>query len=98
MPEYLKEAKYQKLICEYLDHLIKVLPVLKKNLEDRDFLEIEIFGHRLSGNGKSFGFPQFSRFGSRIESAAKKGQDQIIGKLVTEFETLIDQVRQEYFD
>ncbi len=42
-------------------------------LADGDFEQIARFGHRLKGSGGSFGFPELTSVGSRLETAAKLG-------------------------
>jgi len=42
-------------------------------LADDDFEQIVRLGHRLKGSGGSFGFPQLTRIGARLEEAARGG-------------------------
>ncbi len=46
---------------------------MESALAERDFGEIARLGHRLKGSGSSFGFPELTSIGARIERAAKAG-------------------------
>lgn len=95
--EYLKQTKYQRLIDEYLDELLEMLPVLMSYLEAGNFFEIEEFGHKLKGNGEAFGFPEFSRFGERLESAAGSQYHGEVEKYLSELETVLNQSLAKHF-
>ncbi len=40
-------------------------------LQEQDFEQLARFGHRLKGSGGSFGFPELSKLGARIEVVAR---------------------------
>lgn len=55
-------------------------------LENKDFSTIETIGHNLKGNGISFGFPELSLLGEKIENSAREYNTAQIRELVDRFE------------
>ncbi len=53
--------------------------------EQQKFSEIEKIAHKLKGSGKTFGHPEISEIGKRLEGAAKKTDIQSIKKLLEQF-------------
>ena len=48
------------------------LPVYRKALDTQDFSAIEQIGHKLKGNGITFGFPELSELGTKMETQAQE--------------------------
>lgn len=63
--------KEQKLV--YLTRRQTEIGQLKESLEQNSFELSQVIGHRLKGHGETFGFPQISKIGIRMEEAAKAG-------------------------
>lgn len=59
--------------------------------EQQKFSEIEKIAHKLKGNGKTFGHPEISEIGIRLEGAAKKTDSQRIRDILDQFLQWIDQ-------
>lgn len=74
--DYLNDPEFQELIRQYLDFLNNALPDVTANLQDKNFLEVQKFGHNMKGSGGGYGLDDFSEFGSQIEEAAMV-QDQL---------------------
>lgn len=74
--DYLNDPEFQELIRQYLDFLNNALPDVTANLQDKNFLEVQKFGHNMKGSGGGYGLDDFSEFGSQIEKAAMV-QDQL---------------------
>jgi HPt (histidine-containing phosphotransfer) domain-containing protein len=60
-------------------------------LERRDFETIQTIGHNLKGNGSSFGFPELSALGEKIESSARELNDGETELLVDRLEEWVHQ-------
>jgi two-component system sensor histidine kinase/response regulator len=63
------------LVPRYLEDRIQDLQRLSDALSARDYGTIEVIGHKMKGAGSSYGFPELTMAGSRIESAAKNHDD-----------------------
>lgn len=54
-------------------------------LKKSDFFVLEKIGHQMKGNGVSFGFPELSDLGEKIEMMAQEKKSKELEKLWTEF-------------
>jgi signal transduction histidine kinase/HPt (histidine-containing phosphotransfer) domain-containing protein len=59
-----------KLFPKFLDHRERDAATIRAALERTDFDTIATLGHNMRGNGVSYGFPEVSAIGERIETAA----------------------------
>jgi HPt (histidine-containing phosphotransfer) domain-containing protein len=71
--------------------LIRCRECLKK----RDFETIQTIGHNLKGNGSSFGFPELSQIGEKMEISARELNDSQIALLVDRLEEWVHQQKFE---
>jgi len=55
-------------------------------LENQDFSTIETIGHNLKGNGISFGYPELSQLGEKIEHSAREYNIAEVRELVNRLE------------
>ncbi len=80
--EILNEQKQK-----YLSRRLNELDQLKNASTDEDLFSkaVEI-GHRLKGNGKTFGYPMISEIGLRLEAAGKIKDKTIIRNEITDLE------------
>ncbi len=62
-------SKEQKI--RYLNRRIDEIKELKEYLKTSDFESTIMIGHRLKGNGATFGFPLISKIGISLEEAAR---------------------------
>ncbi|MFN7905286.1 MAG: Hpt domain-containing protein [Pseudobdellovibrionaceae bacterium] len=76
---------------------IKYLERRKADLEKcfiaiscRQFEEIESIGHKIKGNGTTFGFPELSELGSEMEAAAKAKNQEVVLQLTKKFKQWFD--------
>ncbi|MFN8945485.1 MAG: Hpt domain-containing protein [Pseudobdellovibrionaceae bacterium] len=76
---------------------IKYLERRKTDLENcfiaiscRQFEEIESIGHKMKGNGTTFGFPELSELGSEMEAAAKAKNQEVVLQLTKKFKQWFD--------
>lgn len=77
-PISIPEDLRQMYIGRRKAEIFEIMSCLRTN----DFQQIALLGHRMKGNGISFGFPEISQLGERIESQAKSEQrDQVESSL-----------------
>lgn len=60
-------------------------------LKKRDYETIQNIGHNLKGNGASFGFPELSQLGEKMECSAKELNESQIALLVDRLEEWVHQ-------
>lgn len=57
---------------KYIDRRKAELIDMEVCLVRQDFSNLKSFGHKLKGNGSSFGYDELTEFGSLIEESAKE--------------------------
>ena len=66
-----KAAALAALLPGFVKHRLEDARDLRKALEAGDLEFIARIAHKIRGNGASFGFPELSELGARLETAAK---------------------------
>lgn len=66
------------------------LEKMKETLALRDFAAIQYIAHNCKGIGTGYGFPEFSRMGSTIETAAKARDVIELEKSIRQFAEYIE--------
>ncbi|MGH7284466.1 MAG: Hpt domain-containing protein [Polyangiaceae bacterium] len=66
--------------------------VLREALAVSDFARVSEVGHKIRGNGATFGFPEITEIGERLEFAAKKHEDEHARREVDRLEKLIGEL------
>jgi len=82
---------------KYLNHRVEELEQIKKfcllNSNEMDTMElfssIKMIGHKLKGNGSTFGYPALSYLGGEIEEAAKSFDIKKLKELSIHYDELI---------
>jgi HPt (histidine-containing phosphotransfer) domain-containing protein len=77
-----------QLRAGYVKSLPDKLKIIATAVAARDFTTIIRLGHQLKGSGLSYGFPEISEFGVRLEEAAENRRIPVLQMLVIEFENL----------
>lgn len=75
----------EELAQRYLERRKLDLENCVDNFYDENFKDLEKIGHQLKGNGETFGFPEISSIGSRLEIAAQSKDKKTVEQLVKEF-------------
>ena len=75
---------------QYIERRREELGTYMQALKGRDFEMMSHIGHRMRGNGVSFGFPELSILGEKIETAAKKQEISELRFLSIDFTNWID--------
>ena len=70
---------------KYLNRRIEEIETLKRCIQISDFDLAGNIGHKLKGNGVTFGFPEISVIGNRIEQAASERNQLSLVKSIEEF-------------
>jgi CheY-like chemotaxis protein len=71
-------------VGKFLERRLLELDTLQTALAASDHQEIRRIGHNLKGVGTSFGFPELSELGARLENAARVGDEPLMHQLVAE--------------
>jgi len=58
------------LLPRFLEHRRGDVATIREALERADFETIGRLGHNMAGNGRSYGFPELSAIGARLEAEA----------------------------
>ena len=85
--EMLEDA--EELRREFLGNRQRELPKLRVLLLEGNFPELKRLGHNMKGNGASYGVPEFTAFGARIEEAAAKGDTPECAQALADIEEFL---------
>lgn len=77
-------------IKKYVQRRGEDLTACKQALENRDFSVIENVGHKMKGNGLTFGYPELADIGRDMENAATNKDWEVVQSKVTEFENWVE--------
>ena len=80
------------LLPQFLEHRRRDIVTLRAALERGDFETIRRLGHNMAGNGISYGFPNMSAIGRRLEAEASAGNTVGVSEQVTSLETCLEHV------
>jgi len=65
---------------------------LAEAIQTKNFATIMRLGHQLKGSGSSYGLPQISELGARMEDAGENRVACSLGPLLAEFTRLMDNI------
>jgi hypothetical protein len=85
-------ARIAAMTAQYILTRVRELPAMRRELEDRDFETLGWLTHNLAGTGASFGYPEVSRLGALMESAARDRDGALFQSLLDGFSTYIHSV------
>jgi HPt (histidine-containing phosphotransfer) domain-containing protein len=77
-PARARSAAATALLPRFIEHRRRDVAAIHAALERGDFATIGRLGHNMSGNGVSYGFPEISAIGGRIEAAALAGNEMVV--------------------
>ena len=69
----------------YIERRKHDLRVCMMALEQKKFSELETTGHQLKGNGSTFGFPELSSIGKKLEVGAQTQDLHLLKETMKEF-------------
>jgi hypothetical protein len=61
----------QTVVSDYLDRCRTNLPALKATLGQNEYNYARVFGHRMRGTGRAYGFPRLTDLGAVMEQSAR---------------------------
>lgn len=77
-------------IIKYIERRKMDLEICLDSLESKQYEKIAKIGHQLKGNGATFGYPELSNVGEKIEEAAKRSDPKALGSTLEEFSRIIE--------
>lgn len=83
----------QALALEYLKNMRKHLDTLNAALAAKDFERIKSLGHRMKGDGGTYGFDGISDIGRLLEKAGAEKNEGLIAPALQDLTRYLDQVR-----
>jgi CheY-like chemotaxis protein len=69
--------------------------VLREAAEHKDMQTIATLAHNMRGTGASYGFPEISAIGDRLQTAGKRGETAEVVHLTTELDQLLNELEAE---
>ncbi len=82
----------EDIIPEYFTSQKQKIFDLQNYLISKEFEKIEEFGHKIKGNGKSYGFEYLSKAGAKMEQAAKNNDSVLIEEWCNKIIEYLDNV------
>ena len=70
---------------KYLSRRVEEIEELKRCIQTSNFDLAGNIGHKLKGNGVTFGFPEISNIGNKIEIASSEKNQLLLEKSIEEF-------------
>lgn len=83
----------KEMAMTYLEQRRQEVSLLKKYLEEKDFKNLNILGHKMRGVAESYGFTELTQYGGELELAAKATQDLEIKDIITKIELYLVNVK-----
>ena len=80
------------LIPAFLSRKHEDLQTLRSALESGDLITIAALGHKIKGEGGSFGFDTMSEIGAALEAAGKKSDRDSASQLVTDLSEYLEKI------
>lgn len=73
-----------EILQRYLERRKQDLKVCLLALDRKNFPELEKIGHQLKGNASTFGHPELSLIGNKLEKSSKKREISLIEESIKE--------------
>jgi len=90
------DADLKELAVEYLENRRKELFLLREFLAALDYKNISNLAHKMKGNGKTYGYQEFTDLGRALEKAAGDGDEHECRKIVGQIEYFISNVEVKF--
>jgi len=81
------------LLPKFLGHRQRDVATLREALAIRDFAPIGTIAHNMRGNGVSYGFPDVSEIGLRLEEAASASDARLVEEQIERLEAYLERIR-----
>jgi len=80
------------LLPRFLEHRRTDVATIRAALERGDFERIGRLGHNMAGNGVSYGFPEMSAMGERLEAEANAGNESAVREELSTLEAFLARI------
>jgi histidine phosphotransfer protein HptB len=80
------------LIPDFLTRKHADLSKLQSALESGDLAAIATIGHKIKGEGGSFGFDTMSEIGAALEASGRKGESEVARQLVADLDEYLEKI------
>jgi two-component system cell cycle response regulator DivK len=81
------------LLPKFVSHRERDIVTVRDAIIRRDFATIATIGHNLRGSAESYGFPQLSAFGERLEAAAHRRDARRVDLVLEGLEACVRRIR-----
>ena len=82
----------ERILGRYIEHRKRDFKECLKSLKRHQYDKIEKVGHQLKGNGTTFGHPDLSSIGEKLQEGAKVKNTEILEKSMEEFSDWVKKV------
>lgn len=76
----------------YIERRKKEIVFCRNCLLEKNYDQISLIGHKLSGNGKTFGLPDLAKLGAALEKSAKMKDSSLINKQLNQISMIISSI------
>jgi signal transduction histidine kinase/DNA-binding NarL/FixJ family response regulator len=94
--EVMVDEELSAIMPRFLSNVRKNPAAIAAALAGEDYDAIRSLGHNMKGTGASFGLPQISALGDRLERAAKEQSSDSVREITTELAQFLDRVEVRY--
>jgi signal transduction histidine kinase/CheY-like chemotaxis protein len=95
-PDVVVDEELLAIIPKFLNNIRRNSPLIAAALAHTDFDTIRSLGHNMKGTGTSFGFPQISDMGDKLERAAKQQDADSVRNITANLIHFLDSVDVRY--
>jgi len=78
-----------EILVKYIEHRKRDLEVCLTFVKNHQYNEIETIGHQIKGNGLTFGYPELSIIGKKLEEGAHSKNLEILRSTLKELSNWI---------
>lgn len=96
MPIVQVNRELESLVPRFLGNCARHAAELREAIAQSDLDAVRRIGHSLRGVGGGYGFPEITRLGAIIESAAQAGNLTAADAAITELAMYLDAIQVEY--
>jgi HPt (histidine-containing phosphotransfer) domain-containing protein len=87
-----RSAAAAALLPRFLEHRRGDIATIRAALATGDFETIRRLGHNMAGNGVSYGFPEMSAMGERLEAEANAGNESAVREELSTLEAFLARI------
>lgn len=92
------DVLFKDLVPGFLNNRRKDVTSIYEALETGNFEAIRLLGHRLTGDGGSYGFDAISEIGAALEQAATNQDSETIRRYAEDLSDYVERVEVVYYE